>query len=118
MANVDPSLVFKPDKYGRHSDSLALTGGTLNVSVSGTSNGDYIPGSRLENLTRPTMLRISATLDVRVKFSADGASAATSGDILFLAGTEGMPLPTGCNYVNVIANDGVSTGSFSVTVAQ
>ncbi len=64
------------------------------------------------------MLRISSTVDVRIRFSANEADAATSADMLFLAGSEAMPLPFATNFINAVANDGASSGSLSITVLQ
>lgn len=114
MANLTPSFEFAADQHGRFPSALRPSGGTLNVVTGAVANGGYLPGDRIDLLTRPTMLRVVATVNSRIRFTAE-AGAADSTDILFQAGTEAMTLPTGTNYINAITDDG-SAGKLSVTV--
>ncbi len=66
--------------------------------------------------TRSTVLRGAATKDTRIRFTEE-AGTADSTDILFQAGTEAVPLPTGANYINAITDDG-SAGKLCVTVLE
>ncbi len=114
MANLAPSFQFLADKFGRFPNALRPSGGTINIVTGAASNGDFLPGDRLDLLTRPTVLRIAATKDSRIRFTQNAGSA-DSTDILFQAGTEAVPLPTGTNYINAITDDG-SAGKLCVTV--
>lgn len=116
MPNQTPSFQFLADRYGRHPNALRPSGGTINIVTGGTSSGDYLPGDRIDLLTRPTVLRIAATKDSRIRFTEDAGSADAT-DILFQAGTEAVPLPTGTNYISAITDDG-SAGKLCVTVLE
>lgn len=116
MPDYSPSFLFFSDAQGRYPSALRPSGGTINVVTSGSPNGGYIPGDRLALLTRPTMLRVAATVNSRIRFTAE-AGTVDSTDMLFQAGTEAVALPTGTNYINAITDDG-SAGKLSVTVLQ
>ena len=88
----------------------------MNVVTGAASNGDYLPGAQVDMLTRPTVLRIAATKDSRIRFTRD-AGTADSTDILFQSGTEVVPLPYNTNYISAITEDGTA-GKLCVTVLQ
>ena len=104
------------DQHGRYPNALRPSGGTLNVVTGAAANGGYLPGDFQSFLTRPTVLRIAATKDSRIRFT-EGAGSADATDILFQAGTEAVPLPDGTNYINAITDDG-SAGKLCVTVLE
>ena len=105
------------DKFGHHGGDLSPSGGTLNIATSNVANGGYLPGDLTAIETTLTIIRITATKDVYLRFSNNGTSA-TSSDILFLAGTERMQLPEGDSYVSAITRDAAETGILSVTIVE
>lgn len=115
--NLSPNFEVPSDKHGRHVDALAPSGGTLNVDTSNVANGGFLPGERDETLTRPTIIRVTATKNTRLRFSK-GSSTADSTDMLFQAGTESMRLPKNTNYVSAMTDVPGESGKLSITVLQ
>lgn len=110
-----PGFVMPQDQHGRWYNTLAPAGGTLTIATSAVANGFYLPGDIVNMLDENVILRITTKRDHYIRFTTEGPPAATSSDMLFLAGTESMQLPIGTNFVSGITVDG-SAGTLSITV--
>jgi len=115
--DYSPNFEMPVDRHGRVPDALAPEGGTVIIAVSAVANGSYLPGDRDDILTRPTIIRIAASKDVRIRFS-HGISSADATDMLFQAGTETERLPRNTNHVSAITDNPAESGTLCITIMK
>ena len=116
MQSLRSGMFLMPaDEHGCYPQALA-TVATLNLAVSGTSNGDFIPGDRAKNKIYWTIIRVASDKDVWLAYGVDSATADATGE-LFLAGTEAKKMPAGTNFIAALSKDGLA-GTVSVSVLQ